>query len=394
MQPAARLSAAIEILDQYLSGSPAEKALTNWARRSRFAGSKDRAAIRDIVFDCLRRRKSYAARVKSETGRGLVIGHVVSGPDETDIDTLFSGTGHAPPCLDAIEKAALTTQNELDWAATHDMPEWLRPELEASLGDKLADLCSALRQRAPVFLRVNSRKAIVDDVQAELAESGIVTRPHPLASSALEVIENPRKIVTSAAYLEGRIELQDVASQSICESLPAAKRMLDYCAGGGGKVLAYGASHDAALFAHDAMPARLRDLKTRGTRAGIDVTEIDRQQAISQAPFDLVLCDVPCSGSGSWRRAPEGKWAHDGGKLAALHKTQSDILDEAATLVADGGHLVYVTCSVLKSENHMQKQKFIARNSSFELRAERQYLPADGGDGFYMAHLTRDNACT
>lgn len=394
MQPAARLSAAIEILDQYLFGAPVEKALTNWARRSRFAGSKDRAAIRDIVFDCLRRRKSYAARAGNETGRGLVIGFVASGQLQADIDELFCGAGHAPTRLSSAEKMALATEIELDWAAKHDMPNWLRPELENSLGDSLSEVSGALKQRAPVFLRVNLRKTCVDDVQTELAAIGVMTRPHPLASSALEVIENPRKIVNSEAYLQGRVELQDVASQSICEGLPEAKRMLDYCAGGGGKVLAYGASHDAILFAHDALPARLRDLKARAKRAGIKVKEVDRQQAASQAPFDLVLCDVPCSGSGSWRRAPEGKWALDEAKLTALQETQSEILDEASTLVADGGHLVYVTCSILSVENNKQTQSFMRRNSSFKLRAERQFLPADGGDGFYTAHLTRDDACS
>ena len=389
MQPAARLSAAIEILDTYLSGHSAEKALTNWARRSRFAGSKDRAAIRDIVFDCLRKRKSYAACAGSETGRGLVYAYAQTGRELSEVEALFSGDGHAPAPLTASERGRFGATDVQSWEARHNMPLWLKPDLEASLGQELEPVCTAMADRAPVFLRVNLRKASVVDVQEELSSLGVLSQPHSLASSVLEVIENPRKVASSAAYLEGRVELQDAASQAICEGLPKSQRMLDFCAGGGGKVLAYGARQDALLFAHDANIARLRDLPVRAMRGGINVNILSEQECKETAPFDLVLCDVPCSGSGSWRRAPEGKWSLDDAKLADLLDTQQQIMKTAASLLSPAGTLVYVTCSILMRENNNQIQEFIKRSSDLSVHHQRQFLPQDGGDGFYVAHLTR-----
>ncbi len=389
MTPPARLSAAIEILDIYLGGQAIEKALTNWARRSRFAGSKDRAAIRDIVFDCLRCRKSFAARGNGETGRGLVCAHAAADRNLDEMAALFSGEGHAPAPLSAEEVASLfQTQALQNWEVEFDLPEWLSGEFSASLGPDDATVASVLRQRAPVFVRVNLTKTTRDQAAASLAKDGIVAIDAERAKTALEVVENPRKLAGSDAFKLGLIELQDASSQAICAGLPTAKRMLDYCAGGGGKVLAYGDLNTAQLYAHDANAGRLKDLAPRAARAGLDVSILDKQACRAQAPFDLVLCDVPCSGSGTWRRAPEGKWSLTPQALSRLHEIQVEILKEAATLVSDGGCLSYVTCSVLKSENSQQIQRFLDLHPEFQLTSEMQFLPDRDGDGLYAAHLT------
>ncbi|EPX78916.1 RsmB/NOP family class I SAM-dependent RNA methyltransferase [Litoreibacter arenae] len=388
MTPAARLSAAIEVLDQYLAGTAAEKALTNWGRRSRFAGSKDRAAVRDIVFDCLRNRGAYARLGLS--GRGLVLCHAAQNTPRADLDSLFSGEGHAPaPLSDAENVGLFQTRFTASKEMRYNMPDWLTAELVASVGDDAPAIAAALTERAAVYLRVNLSRGSVDQAITSLAADGISAEPHDLAEAALEVIDNPRKVSGSTAYLSGLVELQDAASQAICAALPPAQRMLDYCAGGGGKVLAYGDRNDGALFAHDANPQRLRDLEPRAKRAGLKVRVLSTAACRTASPFDLVLCDVPCSGSGAWRRSPEGKWSLTRGAFEALLETQQDILREAAQLVAPDGVLAFATCSLFRRENEDQIVRFCAENDGWHCSFERRYSPLEGGDGFYIAYLTQ-----
>ena len=385
MTPAARLSAAMAILDRILGGTPAEQALVNWARASRFAGSGDRHAIRDLVFDALRCRRSHAVLGGGETGRGLVLGGLrAAGVDPVP---LFTGEGHAPAPLGPQDAGDLP-----QGAAALDLPDWLFPQLERDLGADFAPIAEAMRHRAPVFLRVNLARATREGVQAELAAEGVETRPHPLAETALEVLTNPRKVQTLAAFSEGRIELQDAASQAVVEALPLAEGMkvLDYCAGGGGKTLAMAGCAKLRLFAHDADPRRMRDLPARAARAGVRVTLLQTADLARQAPFDLVLTDVPCSGSGSWRRAPEGKWLLTPERLANLVEIQADILDRTAPFIRAGGWLGYATCSLLTAENRGQIEAFLARQPGWNLRMDRRLTPLDGGDGFYIAVLQKN----
>mgnify|MGYP000347917223 FL=1 len=390
MTPAARIHAAIGLLDAVLGGEPAEKALTTWARRSRFAGSKDRAAIRDHVFDALRCRRSYAALGGAETGRGLMLGALRAGG--RDPGEIFTGEGHAPAPLTAEEAGLTLTESDLPEAVALDCPDWLAPRLRDSLGADFAPVMQALRKRAPVFLRVNLRRATLGEARARLAEEGIATAPHPLSDTALEVLENARRVQGSAAYQEGLVELQDAASQAITDLLPVSEGMkvLDYCAGGGGKTLAMAGRAEARFHAHDAAPQRMRDLPARAGRAGVQVRLLRGDELEDEAPFDLVLCDVPCSGSGAWRRSPEGKWRFSPQDLERLTATQAAILDRAAALVAPGGCLAYATCSLLHDENAAQVAAFVARRPGFTLEVSRRLTPLDGGDGFYGAVLRRE----
>lgn len=388
MTPAARLSAAIEALDRIASGIPAEQALTNWARQSRFAGSGDRAAVRDLVFSALRCRRSFAALGGGATGRGLMLGLLRA--EGTDPATLFTGAGHAPAPLTAAELAHASAKVAMSEAETLDCPDWLAPRLKASLGDGFAPVMELLRHRAPVFLRVNTARAGVDEAIAALAGEGIVARPGPLAMTALEVTENARKIQSSAAYRDGLVELQDAASQAVVAALPLRDGLtvLDYCAGGGGKTLAMAAAARIEVFAHDADPRRMRDLPARAERAGVPLRTLDTAAARARR-YDLVLLDVPCSGSGSWRRAPEGKWALTPQRLDQLCGIQAGILDETHTLVASGGTLAYVTCSLLAEENAAQIDAFLDRVPGWRLSLQRNLTPLDGGDGFHVSLLTR-----
>jgi 16S rRNA (cytosine967-C5)-methyltransferase len=380
MTPSARFAAAIAVLDRVLAGEPAEKALTNWGRASRFAGSGDRAAVRDLVYDALRRKASAAALGGGPDGRGLVLGLA----RETGQEDLFTGEGHAPLPPGPEEAGREPTIEE-----RMDLPGWLVPELRESLGPSFAAVAVAMRSRAPVFLRVNLGKTDVGGAIAALAAEGIGVRPHGLATTALEVTENARKVQGSDAYRTGLVELQDASSQAVIEALPLADGMkvLDHCAGGGGKTLAMAARARLTLAAHDANPRRMADLPDRAKRAGVRISLTEQPEA--DAPYDLVLVDAPCSGSGSWRRDPEGKWRLTPETLARLQETQAAILDRAAQMVRAGGWLAYATCSMLLRENRGQVDAFLARHDGWRLQQDHAFTPVQGGDGFYLALLQR-----
>jgi len=250
---------------------------------------------------------------------------------------------------------------------------------------------AALRNRAPAFLRANRRRGGRAVAQAALLAEGIVAQPHLLAAQALEVTKNPRKVQTSGAYAEGLVELQDAASQAVVAALPlrTGMRVLDYCAGGGGKTLAMGDTTDVSLFAHDISPARLADLPRRAARAGLAVTLLDRAGCAAAAPFDLVLVDAPCSGSGAWRRSPEAKWRLTPARLAELCALQAELLQQSAAFVAPGGGLAYATCSMLYAENEAAVAAFLLVSSDWAVISRQRWSPLQGGDGFFLAVLQK-----
>lgn len=387
MTPGARLAAAVAALDRVLAGAPAEQVLTGWARASRHAGAADRAAVRDLVFAALRCRRSHATLGGAETGRGLILGGLREAG--TDPAPLFSGAGHAPPPLTAAELDHLARPVAMAGTVALDCPEWLAPALRQSLGADFAAVMALLRARAPVFLRVNRLKGDRAGAIAALAAGGIAARPHPLAATALEVTGGARRIRASAAFLSGRVELQDAASQAVVEALPTpAGPVLDLCAGGGGKALALAARFpDAPIIADDVAPARLAGLPARAARAGARVQLAGPGGPGCAGPYALVLADVPCSGSGAWRRQAEAKWRLAADGLARLVASQAAILDRAAALVAPGGTLAYATCSLLDAENGDQVAAFLARHPGWRAGHSRRWTPLDGGDGFFLALL-------
>jgi 16S rRNA (cytosine967-C5)-methyltransferase len=270
-----------------------------------------------------------------------------------------------------------------------DCPEWLAPYLRASLGEDFAPVMQAMQHRAPVFLRVNTIKATVAEAHAALAAEGIETRAVDWVKTALEVTGNARKIQNSQAYLSGLVELQDLSSQAVIEAVPQVEglKVLDLCAGGGGKTLALAAREPLQVFAHDRFAHRMADLPTRAARAGAKVTLTRNPE--EAGPFDLVLADVPCSGSGSWRRDPEGKWLLTEARLAEVVRLQAEILDRAARLCRPGGVVAYATCSLLREENQDQVAAFLSHHPGWSRTGARQFSPLQGGDGFGLALLTR-----
>ncbi len=389
MTPAARVEAAIELLDSIIpaartKGAPADRIIAEYFRARRYAGSKDRRAVRDLVYQAIRLCGPVPAN-----GRAAML--AIAGTDET-IAALFDGSPHGPAPKAEGEEAA----------STGLAPKWLASALRNSgLGGREI---AALLARAPLDARVNALKA--DREGLELPEAG-----EPLPSAQGLRFASGTPVEQWDAYEQGLIEIQDLGSQLIVEALPVAQgdTILDLCAGGGGKTLALAArlGNAASIIAADTDKRRLGNLAPRAARAGAEVDHTvlldPGREMRTLHPWvvkaDHVLVDAPCSGSGTWRRSPEGRWRLDPAELARLNALQDHVLDLAVNLVRPGGSIAFVTCSVLDAEGPDRVAAFLTRHPGWT--TEPLALPVgkprgggirmlplhDGTDGFFVALL-------
>jgi len=388
MTPNARIASAILIIDTIIDGDPAEKVLTNWARKSRFAGSSDRSAVRDIVFDCLRSLNSFGTLGGNKTGRGVIIGYLLFSNKEPNL--FFNGIGYGPSELTPSELSHIDlTQNESSPLEVLDFPDCLLDELKDSLGESFYSVNKTLKQRAPFYIRVNLSKATLDEVQLILRDEGIETELDDTCVTALKVLSNPRKVKQSDAYKTGLLDIQDLNSQISCRTIPVENgwKLLDFCAGGGGKSLALSDRFSGTIDAYDKDFLRMKDIPVRSDRAGVTINLLSNDDIRTVSSYDLVICDVPCTGSGAWRRNPDAKWTLTTDNYEALKKTQQEIFDDASKLVSGNGVLVYMTCSLLKAENSDQVEAFLLRNSDWEVVFQESFPLSNSGDGFFVTHL-------
>lgn len=387
MTPGARAAAAIEVLDQWLAGrGKAERLLRDWGRANRYAGSKDRRAIQDIVYACLRQKRSYAWSNGGDGGRGLVIGHCLTeGPPPAEI---FTGEGYAPAPLTAQELADRGTAPD---AVAGNHPDWLEPHLKASLGDAYGDAMAALAARAPLDLRVNRLKATSQQAQAALAAEGIETVRVDVAPDGVRAAPGTR-IVSTDAYVDGLVEIQDAASQAAVALAAAQPGMtvLDFCAGGGGKTLALAAAmqNTGRLIAHDVAPDRMKDIPERAKRAGARI-EVRADVSALKNACDIVFVDAPCSGAGTWRREPEAKWALTPERLSELIGMQRSAFEAACAFAKPGGVVVYATCSILDQENEEQAAFFAQTHSDLNREDTLKLIPGDRSDGFFATRFRK-----
>jgi len=385
--PAARVQAAIEILDEVIAsarddGPPADAIVTRYFKPRRYAGSKDRRAVRELVFRAIRRSGEMPL-----SGRAAMLG--VEGAA-----ALFDGSPHGPAPAGEGEEAA---------------PESLIPQgLQRELSPVVTrDEWPSLLDRAPLDLRVNIARSTREEILPQFAGA----EPTPLSPWGLRLPVDSR-VDQHAAFAEGLVEVQDEGSQLIalaCDAQPDM-RILDLCAGAGGKALALAAAtrNGAEILACDTDRQRLAKLGPRAARAGasIDTRLLDggretEQLADWNGEADIVLVDAPCSGSGTWRRNPEGRWRLTPERLNRVVKLQARLLDIAAPLVKPGGTLVYAVCSILQREGAGQIALFLGRHSSWAVQEVlgsfgrqdgdgRLLTPGhDGTDGFFVARLQR-----
>jgi 16S rRNA (cytosine967-C5)-methyltransferase len=391
MTPAARLQAAIEVLDAVITsvrenGPPADTIVTRYFKHRRYAGSKDRRAVRELVFRAIRRTAE-----RPECGRVAVLG---LAEDEPALLELFGQPRGPEPAAEAEMGTVLE-------AGT--IPAWLLPALSPLV---TRDEWPALLERAPLDLRVNVSKVSRDELIEQFPEA----TPTRLSPAGIRLPPDSR-IDDHPAFQSGLVEVQDEGSQLIalaCEPKDP-ERLLDLCAGAGGKSLALAAAApNATILATDSNRARLSKLVPRAERAGanIETRLLNPPKEIEKLSdwygrADLVLVDASCSGSGTWRRNPEGRWRLAPERLDRLVAVQERLLDIGAELVRPGGRLVYAVCSLLSREGAVQIDRFLQRHSSWI--SEEPSIPAgradgagrlltpghDGTDGFFVARLRR-----
>ncbi|MFN4041659.1 MAG: RsmB/NOP family class I SAM-dependent RNA methyltransferase [Brevundimonas sp.] len=417
MTPAARLAAAASILDSIAQGrQPAEAVLKAWGSQNRYAGSKDRRAIADRVYKVLRARGRLSWIMGGrEDGRALVIGSLsaLDGLPLDEIEALHSGDGYGPRPLSKQERSRITSgEGELPGWVAAGLPEFVVEDFKTTYGDAWTEQARALMEpRAPIDLRVNTDRAEVASVEAELREAGLSPEPTPWSPIGLRLAsEPPPNVQALDAFKAGRIEIQDEGSQIVCALAGAAPGLtvVDYCAGGGGKTLGLASAMQGQgrLVASDVVARRLDNIRPRLERAGVaaELVLIGQNGGGLEAlngEADLVFVDAPCSGSGTWRRRPEDAWRLTPEEVARLHALQVRILDQAAKLVKPGGRLAYVTCSMLSAENEASADAFEAAHPELrpvsttppfaaQAAARHRMSPATTGtDGFFFALYER-----
>ncbi len=387
MTPAARTQAAIELLDEVIAaarggGAAADTLISRYFATRRYAGSKDRRAVRELVYAAIRRAGEVPA-----SGRAAMLAVAM---DDEAVAVTFDGSTHGPAPIDAGEQAA----------ASGIMPGWLADALAES--GVSTQQQAALIARAPLDVRINrltADAAAIDQLGGE-----------PIAGLP-DAMRLPSG--TNVDALGGRIEVQDAGSQivSLAARAQPGQAVVDLCAGGGGKTLALAAAmaNEGRILATDIDRGRLSRLAPRAAKAGVTIVEtrlLDPNREVEALTdwsdtADCVLIDAPCSGTGTWRRNPEARWRLTPERLGKFASQQRHVMEVGASLVRPGGTLVYIVCSLLDAEGAGQVEAFLDDHPGWA--AEPLDLPAgaargkglrldpasDNTDGFFVARLVR-----
>jgi len=415
MTPGARIQAAIELLDRIEAPKkgeealPADAVLNAYFRSRRYIGAKDRRAIADAVFQTLRQRGTIDWHLTSEIGlpatnrfRAFWAFAVHGGIATADLVAACNGGKYQPKALseDEARRVRMIDVQAESPAALADQtsfPAWLAPEIAAQFEAAGWAEMMAFTQAASTDLRVNTLKATRDEAAAALADADVTAAPTPHSPVGLR-LEGRANIAGLAAYRDGLVEVQDESSQ-LAALLVGAKpgmRVLDLCAGAGGKSLALAAAmgNRGSILACDTDAKRLARLAPRLARSGARIVETRTLGGKSKAKdtlgkFDRVLVDAPCSGSGTWRRHPDAKWRLTPAKLAEYFVAQAALLRQAAEHVRPNGRLVYAVCSILPAEGAAQVEAFLSVNRGWRaIPADKAWREAIGSkapfDGPHM----------
>lgn len=435
MTPGAQVAAAIDILTEIgAGGRPADDAAAGYFRRRRYIGAKDRAQIASHVYAVLRHRAVidwWIARIaKGAVGptarsRTLAAITLLDGWRAAAVAAACDGDRFRPAKLNIAETRLIDglagrslRHPEMPRAVANDVPEWLEPHLVRAFGTELEHEMAALNAAAPIDLRINLLKADRETARRALWAEGVAAEPTPLSPIGLRL---KRRVPLSglAAFKAGLFDVQDEGSQiaALIAGARPGMRVVDFCAGAGGKTLALaaGMANRGKLVACDVSAFRLERAAHRLRRAGVGnverralSSEHDKWVKHHARGFDRVFVDAPCLGTGTWRRNPDAKWRAKPNDLEELVERQQQILQSASRLVRPGGRLIYATCSLLQEEDEAQADAFLAERQDFALVPASQaweetiggaspagdrYLfltPArHGTDGFFVAVFER-----
>ncbi len=426
MKPASRIQATIEIFESsHLSRVPLDKVVGDYMRSRRYIGSKDRSNVAERVYDMTRNHAKISWWLEktntNDTPRNRVLAWIAlaEGANLKRLHDLFDGTQYAPEGLSDTDIAF--AEQLIDQNLAHpDMPDIVKVEcpeeyeqqLRALFGDDFDAEMLAMLENAPLDLRINTFTADKEKVTGSLAKDGVKVEETPLSPWGLRCVEKAYLSKTKA-FNKGWVAIQDEGSQLIawlCEAKPGMQ-VMDYFAGVCGKTLALAAAmqRKGRIVASDNDARRLENGRTRYKKAGIaDIVEIrptseERHRKWlkrQKGTFDIVLTDVPCSGTGTWRRNPDMRWKTYGPTLEELTVIQAEIIEKAARAVKAGGKLVYATCSLLREENEDQIELFLKNHDDFEIKPVEDHYNIGSPfmrltphrhktDGFFAAVLVR-----
>ncbi len=398
MTPAGRLSASIEILEQFDGGdSPLDRICDSYFKSRRYIGSGDRRFISHLVFATMRNARKLdwwagynSAHAVTPSPRLRVLAAAIFIL-QWEFDAIIDAAADERGCgtlsdTEASWLAALTNQKSglisdaMSDGVKYECPDWLLPKIQAAYPESWAKELELMQAEAPVDFRVNTLKADREKIFAEISRAVEGAEKTPYSPCGIRL--KTRQAFGSLPQIkDGTIEVQDEGSQIItilCDARPG-HQVMDYCAGAGGKSLALAAmmQNKGRIVACDNHSRRLKNATERFRRAGVHNYELKLLDAESKKwlsrqakRFDRVLCDVPCSGTGTWRRNPDLRYRFDETDLAELITLQQDILRQASKLVTPGGKLIYSTCSMLPEENEAQIEEFLKSNPDFVIPAK------------------------
>lgn len=409
---------------------PADAVVSAWFRARRYIGDKDRGQILDLLYALLRHHARLGwwlvKHGREDMPRNRLLAWLALKEDKTpdQIKRLFNGAKYAPAVLMDHEHALLVKLQGctidhpgMPEEVRLECPPWAADPLRRRFKEAFGQEMAALLMPAPLDLRVNPIKSTREAMLGALRDFGLRAQPSPLAPYGIRVHERP-SLASLPMLKGGEVEIQDEGSQLVAMLVDArpGERVVDFCAGAGGKTLAIAAqmNNKGHVVACDVMEGRLKRGAERFRRAGLHnietrllASETDRWIKRHKGGYDRVLVDAPCSGTGTWRRNPDARWrASEEQGLDNLVSLQARILASAARLVKPGGRLVYATCSMLPEENEEQVAAFLAVHPAFRAAplneaapqltnsAHSDYLsltPArHDTDGFFAAVMQRE----
>lgn len=396
MKNGARYSAVAALLEEiFKDEQPADRIINAYLRERKYIGAKDRRFIVEKVWDIIRHRRRLSFEAQSDEVRKMLLVYLRN----EDLDLIFGADVYALPAVTKEEKKWLKTLRDDIYPpdVEAETPHWLFEKV----GDQA--LLRAMNETAPADLRINS--GMREGVLAKLRGEGLFFRKTPYSPIGIRADERVN-LNNCMVYQGGEVDVQDESSQIaaiLCEARPGLK-ILDYCAGAGGKALTmlYLMQSKGKIFVHDVSRERLEAIKSRAARLGLSGFEVVGEP--DESGYDLFVIDAPCSGSGTWRRSPDAKFRLMPGKLNEIVSIQRQLLETAYKYTKSGGRIAYMTCSILRDENQDNAEWFEVRHSDlkrvnlrevwerrldgrypFERDDEAVFSPLKTGtDGFYQ----------
>ena len=419
MRDGARIQTSIDILERIKESKiPMDNTIRDYLHHKRYIGSKDRKAIVELVYAVVRataRLGWWLGKASlDDTPRARIIAYLsLDGMSVHNVTIRFTGEKYQPDGLSEAEQKSLEvfdgqnlSHQDMPSAVRVECPTWAEEKLQNLFGDDFEAQLIAMLETAPLDLRVNTIKIDIDQAQNSLAKDDVETIKTLYSPCGLRTVGKPYMSATKAFH-KGFVEIQDEGSQLIAHicGVKPGMRVMDFCAGGGGKTLGLAAAMKGKgiIFALDNDSRRLEKGRRRYKKAGVHNVEVrplaeDKNRKWlrrQKQAMDVVLVDAPCSSSGTWRRNPDLRWNWYGPTFEEITVLQAEILERVADKVKPQGRLVYATCSLFAEENEQQIDLFLKNHPDYRLLSASDIWSEAGGkcpvNGNYLRLTPKDH---